>query len=59
MAGSKCDRVRFGDGKMRGEFSEENAKRNVCVRLFWREQGGVDWRVRVVRDGIEEGLNGH
>lgn len=31
MAGSKCDRVRFGDGKMRGEFSEENAKRNVCV----------------------------
>lgn len=31
----------------------------MCVRLFWREQGGVDWRVRVVRDGIEEGLNGH
>ena len=51
---------------MRGEFSEENAKRNVCVcvcvRLFWREgaeAGGVDWGVRVARDGIEEGLNGH
>lgn len=45
---------------MRGEFSEENAKRNVCARLFWRERrGGVDWRVRVARDGIEEGLNGH
>lgn len=21
--------------------------------------GGVDWGVRVARDGIEEGLNGH
>lgn len=47
---------------MRGEFSEENAKRNVCARLFCSGGsggGGVDWGVRVARDGIEEGLNGH
>lgn len=48
--------------KMEADFSEETAKRNVCVCVWdcsWGSREGVDWRVWVVRDGIEEGLNGH
>lgn len=30
-----------------------------CSVLEGAEGGGVDWGVRVARDGIEEGLNGH
>lgn len=59
MASSKCERVRFGDGK-RGENSVVEMQRGMCAcDCSEGSGGGVDWRVWVARDGIEEGLNGH